>query len=219
MPARKTKTGLGTRLAAARSYADLTQSGLGKELGVNRSAVSQWEKEHTDPAAKNLRAVAELTGVNFEWLATGRGDMLFDDGLSSEDVAAGAGNKGRTLKVKGYVGANGQTGFYAVNQSDLTQIEASESDPPNAVAVEIMGDSLGPLLDRWYAIYNDVRSPVTDDMINKLCVVGLDDDRVLIKLIKRNGTRFDLHSNNDKEKPIQNVRIKWAAKVIAVRQK
>ena len=69
--------------------------------------------------------------------------------------------------------------------------------------------------------YDDVRSPITDDMIGQLCVVGLSDDRVLIKKVLRNGARgkFDLLSNNDTEEPIKAVKIEWAALVTELRAK
>ena len=77
------------------------------------------------------------------------------------------------------------------------------------------------MFDRWYVFYDDVRRPVTPDLIGKLCVVGLSDDRVLIKKIMRNGKlgSFDLISNSDDEPPIVGARIEWAAKVKELRQK
>jgi transcriptional regulator with XRE-family HTH domain len=43
---------------------------------VSRGAVSQWESGTTEPSAANLRSVAVETGVNYEWLATGRGEPI-----------------------------------------------------------------------------------------------------------------------------------------------
>ncbi len=83
------------------------------------------------------------------------------------------------------------------------------------MAVEIRGNSLGELFDRWLVFYDDVRRPVTEDLIGKLCVVGLADGRVLIKKIGRstNGL-YDLLS--EKEPPIENAVIEWAARVNAM---
>lgn len=67
--------GLGPRIDEARQYAKLTLTALGVEVGVGRSAVSQWISETTDPTAENLRKAAMATGVSYEWLATGRGQM------------------------------------------------------------------------------------------------------------------------------------------------
>lgn len=67
------KIALGKRVAYARERANLNQTELGKALKLTRSAVSQWESGRTEPSAENLREIAVETGVDYEWLATGRG--------------------------------------------------------------------------------------------------------------------------------------------------
>lgn len=65
------------RILRARRHVGLTQQQLAERIGVQRSAVAQWERLHgTRPASARLVAVALVTGVNFDWLATGRGNML-----------------------------------------------------------------------------------------------------------------------------------------------
>ena len=45
-------------------------------VGVNRSAVAQWERPcGSRPTTDNLSKLAVATSVQFEWLATGRGRM------------------------------------------------------------------------------------------------------------------------------------------------
>lgn len=71
------------RIRLARRHAGLSQSALAAAVGVQRSAVSHWEAiEGKSPSMANLRRVATVTGVQFEWLATGRGRMA----LSAEDA-------------------------------------------------------------------------------------------------------------------------------------
>ncbi|GAB3729742.1 helix-turn-helix transcriptional regulator [Luteimonas pelagia] len=65
------------RIRQARRHAGLSQAQLAAEVGVHRSAVSHWETpDGRQPSAANLRGVVLATGVAFEWLATGRGEML-----------------------------------------------------------------------------------------------------------------------------------------------
>lgn len=54
---------------------------------------------------------------------------------------------------------------------------------------------------------------MTDDLIGKLCVVGLDDGRILVKQLKRGQLpgRFNLLSNT--EPPIYDAAVVWAARV------
>lgn len=118
----------------------------------------------------------------------------------------------RMVPIIGYVGAFSQTHIYAVSAGQLDEIEAPEDATDRTVAVEIKGNSLGELFDRWVVFYDDVRDPVTPDLVGKLCVVGLVDERILIKKLRRaqNGL-FDLLSNT--EAPIKSVAVKWAARV------
>lgn len=73
------------RIRLARRHAALSQAQLAEAAGVQRSAVSHWETpQGKNPSVKHLREVALATGVQFEWLATGRGEM----GLSADTVHA-----------------------------------------------------------------------------------------------------------------------------------
>lgn len=63
-----------TRIRRARNVARLSQSQLAELVGVRRSAVAQWESDNgTSPSVEHLSQVAVVTGMCFEWLATGRG--------------------------------------------------------------------------------------------------------------------------------------------------
>jgi transcriptional regulator with XRE-family HTH domain len=78
------------RIRLARRHAGLSQSALATAVGVQRSAVSHWEAvEGKSPSMANLRRVAMVTGVQFEWLATGRGRMALsqDDALDTVSAA------------------------------------------------------------------------------------------------------------------------------------
>jgi len=187
------------------------QAELARRLGVEQPTVSRW-LNGAEPRGRNLRKIENLSR-----------DLGLEDDIRSEDVAASLAptNSYGVTKVVGYVGAGAQAHHYAVSQGDLDEIRAPEWASENTVAVEVIGGSLGKMFDRWYVFYDDVRRPVTPDLIGKLCVVGLSDDRVLIKKIMRNGKlgSFDLISNSDDEPPIVGARIEWAAKVKELRQK
>ena len=64
------------RIRLARRHGGLSQAALAAAVGVQRSAVSHWEASPgKTPSASHLRQLALVTGVQFEWLATGRGKM------------------------------------------------------------------------------------------------------------------------------------------------
>ncbi len=65
------------RIKQARKDAGLSQGGLAERLGVDRSAVAQWERNNAaGPTVGHLTMIALATGVSFEWLATGRGSRV-----------------------------------------------------------------------------------------------------------------------------------------------
>lgn len=187
----------------------LKQEGLADLLDVDQPQISRW------------LSGSKPNGTNFSnILALARDRGVIDD-VRSEDVAESIdiGPK-RMISVKGYVGAGSEISIYNVaHAGELDTIEASDRDTDQTVALRIIGSSLGKFFNRWYVCYDDVRSPVTDDLVGELCVVGLSDDRVFIKKIARHARtkRFDLLSNAENEPPIENVSIEWAAKVTDLR--
>lgn len=92
-----------TRVLRARRQARLTQIQLAEKIGVHRSAVAQWERvDGTSPSVRHLEQIAILTGVHFEWLATGRGpprppEGALDPTLDMHDFARSE-NESRMLE-------------------------------------------------------------------------------------------------------------------------
>jgi transcriptional regulator with XRE-family HTH domain len=67
-------TTLRERIQQARSLLGMSRAQLARNVGVGASAAVQWELARgTSPSVANLIAIAQVTDVSFEWLATGRG--------------------------------------------------------------------------------------------------------------------------------------------------
>lgn len=62
---------LAKRISLARGRAGLSQSDVGRTLGVTRAAVSQWESGLTVPGIDRLPGLAEALGADPVWLAFG----------------------------------------------------------------------------------------------------------------------------------------------------
>lgn len=76
------------RIRTARRAAGLSQSQLALAVGVQRSAVSHWEAPHgKNPSVAHLRQAALVMGLQFEWLATGRGDMSLSKEAQLDSIA------------------------------------------------------------------------------------------------------------------------------------
>ena len=75
------------RIRIARQRARLSQEALAARMGVTRGAVANWEcSVGALPASSRLELLAQVTGVCFEWLATGRGPIAFP--TEADDVPA-----------------------------------------------------------------------------------------------------------------------------------
>lgn len=74
------------RIRAARSVKHWSQAALANQLGVHASAVGHWERGAGNaPSAARLFALAQLTGINAQWLVIGVGPM-FADAASDPDT-------------------------------------------------------------------------------------------------------------------------------------
>ncbi len=76
-----------SRIRLARRHAGLSQTQLASAVQVQRSAVSHWESvQSKNPSVTHLREIAMVTGVQFEWLATGRGAMVLCEDVRMDSV-------------------------------------------------------------------------------------------------------------------------------------
>ncbi|WP_392565700.1 helix-turn-helix transcriptional regulator [Utexia brackfieldae] len=64
---------LGNRIQQARKRLKISQTDIGKKVGVSKAAVSKWESGENDP--KDIDLLAKALNVNINWLRTGRGAM------------------------------------------------------------------------------------------------------------------------------------------------
>lgn len=197
----------------------VTQQVLAERLSTRGSKISQeqihrWEKKGQEPKTKNLARLLEV--------AQEVGALA--DGVSSEDIAAAlpTATPERVVKIVGWVGAGASFRPYdGVGEQYLESVPAPARSDERTVAVEIKGDSLGQIFNGWIAFYSDRRSPVTQDLIGRLCVVGVADGRILLKRLqvgRQKGT-FTLESNQDTAPPTENVHVEWAARVIHLEPK
>lgn len=84
-------SGLSSRIRAARRRSGHSQASLANALGVSRGAVANWESSSSSkPSVARLIDLAKTTFVRIEWLATGRGEMVYgqEDGDSMAAVDA-----------------------------------------------------------------------------------------------------------------------------------
>ena len=185
----------------------LTASAASKKAGLSTDAIRNIKRAVEANSSRHgvsTRTIARLAPVlqtSVGWLLEGRGD----------EAVTHPGQ--RVVPLVGHVGAGAAMHYYSGAQGPLDEVPAPEGSSDRTVAVEIRGDSLGPVFDHWLVFYDDVRRPVSSDLVGRLCVVGLADGRVLIKKIKRSRTRGFYHLLSQTVDPILDVQVEWAAKV------
>lgn len=198
------------RIDARLDAVGLSESRAAKLAGLSDSAIRDMRRalksgrRGAGVSTRTINALAPVLETSPSWLLDAVGD---EEGEG-------------TVPLVGYVGAGDAAHYYAVSQGELDRVAAPKNATKDTVAVEIRGESMGPLLNRWLVYYDQVHSPVTQDMFGILCVVGLADDRVLVKRIRQTPKAglYDLESNSGEE-PIRSVTITWAAKVRSIEQR
>jgi SOS-response transcriptional repressor LexA len=197
----------GDRLRIARERLFATSLDAARALGI--PPASYWQYEHAelsrgrDYGPNEAERFARRFRVSPEWLLTGRGRGIG----KTEPIEPPDASK---VPVVGYVGPGARAHFHAAAQGE---VDRPTGAPASTVALEIRGDSLGGIFDRWLIYYDSVRRPATPEQMGELCAVGLADGRVLIKQLQRGRRegRFNLGSPN--QAPINDIAVDWAAGV------
>ena len=186
---------VGNNLRALRDGRGWTQDEAAAALGTTRNHYAKLEGGSRRLSDKWIRLASEAYGVD-------PGEVV------TERLA--------TVPVAGYVGAGTEMHFYSEGQGPLDEVPAPDGASAHTVAAEIRGQSLGPLFDRWRVFFDDRREEVTDDLLGRLCVVGLADGRVLVKLVQRGRRegRFTLHGQFGDA--VLDAEVAWAARVISI---
>lgn len=76
------------RIKRARQERGWSQVELARRMTVTQPSVAEWESGRKAPSMKNLVRLAELLGVGFEWLSTGRGEMRPPPALFVSETAS-----------------------------------------------------------------------------------------------------------------------------------
>lgn len=198
-----TKTEGHDRLRQARIAAGFKSSAAAAErFGWKKNTYKSNENGNAPFSFAAAKEFAKAFGVRPEWLYDGRGPIRDETEAPSFR---------RTVPLVGYVGAGAH--FYAQSDGSLGEVDAPENSSPKTVAAEIRGTSLGPLFERWLIFYDNVQSPVSSELYERLCIVGLPDERILVKLIRPAALPGHFHLLSNNEDPILDQVVDWAARV------
>lgn len=122
----------------------------------------------------------------------------------------------RQVPIVYQVGAGAEV--YSMHSAEaFDYVEGLDNANPATVAGKIQGSSMGPLFDGWLVFWDEVREPVTADLLGELCVVALHDDRILVKKLEASRTPGLFHLMSNSEPPMLDVPILWAARVTGMK--
>lgn len=192
---------VGDRIRLLRKRAGLKQEQLAEALEVSQSTISKWEKDRQEPELEALTKMSAYFGKDLHTL------------LSELGLDGDAPPTSTMVPIVGYVGAGSEAHFYSEAQGPFGEMPMPSWGTPLTVAVELRGNSLGPILNGWVAYFDKRQDPPTDDLFGQLCVVELSNGQVLVKVLQRGriAGRFDLHSQM--ESPLMDQEVVWAARV------
>ncbi len=203
---------LAARIRALRRALGLSQAALAELVGVDQSNVSRWESGAI-PDDPHIRRMAELAEVHPAQFRYGEAAVETDEHGSTRPA--------ETVAVVGYVGAGQEVFSYDDHAlgGGLEEVSAPEGvGEASIVAMRVRGDSMHPMRDGWLLFYRREDHGVSDDCLNRLCIVKVaDEGPILVKELRRGyrANHFVLSSWN--APPIEDVRLDWAAPVLSIR--
>jgi transcriptional regulator with XRE-family HTH domain len=188
---------MGNRLKELRNKRGWTQQQAADAFNMSRGGYIKIEDGERRLELKRIRQAAEIYGI------------------SEAEVVSARSN----VPLIGYVGAGSEMHYYGNGDPLHDEAAMPPGGNENTVAVEVRGDSLGAIFNRWLVYYDRVHTPPTPDMLRRLCVVGLQDDRVLVKLLLPGTRPGRFHLVSQTEGIIEDAQVKWAAVVRAIMPK
>jgi hypothetical protein len=219
----------GKRLRAARRTRFRSARAAALALGIPISTYGAHERAQLsggrDFGPEEAKRYAQRFGVTPEWLLTGLRHAHIDTPFDLEQVEETAPPRTRLktrvripviAPVVGYVGAGVEAHFYDLSQGPIDIVERPRlvADPTNIL--EIRDHGLGPQFERWLVFFEEMRHPVTTDLLGYFCVVAMPDGQMVVRQLEKSqtGDGYDLLSEFGTN--FRDVVISWAAKVTAM---
>lgn len=188
----------------------LPQAKLAERLGCNQPDISRYENKYHDPEQENLAAFVTLAlevGYPVDPLQLSLGDLLISPDRQKVSI----------------VGEIGTGAIIHVFEDSARSGGMEKTNAPIGIdgdleAVRVRGDSMYPMQEGWLLFYRRVSGGVSDECLEKLCVVKrLEDDVIMVKNVHQSGRRGFYNLTSWNAPPISDVRLAWASRVVSIR--
>ena len=182
-------------LKDARKKKGLSQDKLGQLADSGRSTIVKLERGELPMTEAWAKRLAPHLGV--------RPDQIWE---------------GPQIPVIGYVGAGQRVYAYDDMLNSGDTIERPPMTQGELLAVEVKGDSMLPLAEeRWHIVYTAEATVDENEVLNRVCVVQLEEDEsMLVKRVMRGTKPYHYHLASTNAALIEDVRLRWAAVVKAI---
>jgi transcriptional regulator with XRE-family HTH domain len=180
---------MGNNLKIIRNRLTWTLDKAAEAMGVSRSQYIKLERGERRLTSDYIAQAAEAFGVSHSEITEAR------------------------VPVMGYVGAGAAAHYYAESDGHFDEVPMPPGGGKDTVALEVRGDSLGSFFNQWLVYYDDIRNPVTPDLLGRLVVCETVDGRILVKKLMRGMRPGHFHLLSQTESPIEDVELVWAARV------
>lgn len=160
---------LGTRLKNQRKYKKLTQQKVADAVGVSKTSVIYWEKDENLPKHDSLMALAQILGVNPDYLLYGK-----ENESLNKNVIAPFPISGRLVPVISWV----QAGAWTTVDSVPIGTQFKEWLPPNpkcgknGYGLIVVGESMFPDFRPGDKIYVNPDFQISDLKTGDLVIVS-----------------------------------------------
>lgn len=181
---------MGNRLRALRDERGWTHDHAAEAMGVSRGQFIKLERGERRLTSDYIAKAAKAFSV------------------SAAEII-----ENLTVPLLGYVGAGAAAHYYVDAQGPLDEVPMPPGGNDKTVALEVRGDSLGSFFNQWLVYYDEVRNPVTSDLVGKLVICETVDGRILVKKLMRGPRPGFYNLMSQTESPIEDIELVWAAKV------
>ncbi|MDC9607181.1 S24 family peptidase [Xenorhabdus griffiniae] len=147
------KTNIGHRIRLRRKELNFTQKQLAKLVGVSHGAISQWEKEETEPKGDNLLSLASALQCSAHYILKGE-----EQPQKKPDLEYAGRLKNGLVKVVGeaVLGLDGAVDMVEEHNGWLRIY----SDDRDAYSLKVKGDSMWPRIQSGEFVVVEPNTPV-----------------------------------------------------------
>lgn len=199
------KTSIGDRIRNRRKELKQRQEDVALALGINRVAISQWERDETQPNGTNLFRLARVLSCPPEWILNGIGEP---NDMKLDNAEMGPPLQGMVPLINS-VQAGAWTTIKEMNIpfEQIEFVRSVSAVSPHAFALRVVGDSMfNPSHPKSLSDGDIVTVDPNVQTINGSIVVALleNEEQATIKMLVIEGTKRFLRPLNP-QFPIINI--------------